>query len=95
MSKQSDSWSRFIDFITYKLGKSSLDDAKKIDLHDSSLSIRARRGYCGDHGEVVAYDFKGQYQCWCGDTVVLKCEVDKHLEKMAIQSMSTDPTWRC
>lgn len=84
-----------------KLGKffahRGVADAKKvkIDLHSSGIAIRARLGYCSAHEEIEAIDRNGRYQCWCGDSVILKAEAAKIAADGALAAMANDPTWRC
>lgn len=85
------SWKQLGDYINAYVDS---DDNVKVDLHATSLALRARAGYCGDHGEVVAYDRHGEYLCWCGNSIMLKTEVQRSAVFSAIASMSTDPTWR-
>lgn len=89
-------WQRFGEFIHRRTG----GFGKRVDLHDTTQAIRARRGYCPEHGLVLSVDSaKGapdrKPRCWCGNAVMLKSEADRIAARVAPLSMANDPTWRC
>ncbi|HXG58206.1 MAG TPA: hypothetical protein VNL91_04215 [Thermoanaerobaculia bacterium] len=84
-------WRRFGAFIAQR----AVGDSRKVDLHSSSVAIRAQRAICAEHGPVAALVRLGRIQCWCGDTAILKAEADRAAESAALTSVANDPVWRC
>lgn len=78
---------------SFLLGRNPGRQYDKVDLHSSSVCLLAAGGYCPDHGEVegVNRPSEGRWQCWCGQTIILKTEERRIAARGAAAALAAGP----